>query len=183
MNFLKTTNEIDNWLKNYNINNYKILTNYQSQFCPYVVDVDEDVDISYQNLKIIPIKFRIIYGYFDCSYNQLTNLLFSPQIIYGYFYINNNKIQSLKKCPQDIKGMFDCSSNLLDKKSIIYLSKNIKDINISKNNQLEYLYGKTTKEILEESNKLKDAKKKKNYCSKLNKTLSQKDLKEKINKI
>ena len=77
------------------------------------VDVNEYVNISYKNLKEIPIRFGIINGGFNCNSNHLTSLKGCPQKISGTFYCVDNKLINLEYCPEIINDDFSCSDNNL----------------------------------------------------------------------
>ncbi len=98
------TSEVHNLCREYNINNYTI--NDMS------ISVNGSVNLSYRNLKSIPIKFKEVSGYFDCGYNQLTSLKGCPETVGGHFSCSNNQLTSLKYCPETV-GDFYCSNNHL----------------------------------------------------------------------
>jgi hypothetical protein len=96
-------------------------------------DCRDNVNLSRNNLKRMPLKFGLIennffcenneltsleggptkvYGSFYCSYNNLSNLTGSP-IVYGNFYCNNNQLTNLNGSPEIIGGDFYCSHNQL----------------------------------------------------------------------
>ena len=56
--------QIEQWLKKYGIENYTIHDNL-------VVDVDGDVNLYNQKLKVFPFQFGNVTGYFHCYNNQL----------------------------------------------------------------------------------------------------------------
>lgn len=76
-----------------------------------LIDVKDHVDLSYMELKKIPINFGKVKYNFSCSHNKLTTLEGCPQIVGGDFYCTGNKLTSLIGCPQIIGGDFDCSRN------------------------------------------------------------------------
>ena len=92
--------------KKYHIYNYTINDNGY-------IDVDYNADLSYNNLNILPLKFRSVGGYFACAGNGLKSLERSPQIVGKYFNCSNNKLTSLAGCPKNVKGSFSCGSNEL----------------------------------------------------------------------
>ncbi|MCK9477779.1 MAG: hypothetical protein M0R46_17840 [Candidatus Muirbacterium halophilum] len=139
------TSEIEAICKKYNIKNY-IINEDDS------IDVDGNVDLSHEKLKVLPLKFRKVSGNFDCGYNQLTSLEGAPQSVGGDFSCYNNQLASLEGAPQSVGGDFSCSSNQLislegapkrvgDKfwcysnnlKNIDYLPKYYKELDISNN--------------------------------------------------
>lgn len=54
------------------------------------IDVDGYVDLSYLNLKTIPLKFNKVSGGFYCYSNQLTSLVGSPNEV-GHFDCSYNE--------------------------------------------------------------------------------------------
>jgi hypothetical protein len=130
MKYIKKFNEgkksIKDWCENLNIQKYTINSNG-------TVDVDYWVDIRQKDLDILPIKFGIITGEFNCQdnklvtlkgcprkiggdfhcgWNQLTTLKYGPQYIRSY-YCNTNKLISLEGSPEKLNGSFYCVSNKL----------------------------------------------------------------------
>ncbi|MCK9477780.1 MAG: hypothetical protein M0R46_17845 [Candidatus Muirbacterium halophilum] len=112
MKYIKTfnestnTSEIEAICKKYNIKNYIINEDGS-------IDVDGNVDLYKEKLKVLPLKFRKVSGDFNCSSNKLTSLEGGPQSIGGKFYCTSNQLTSLVGCPQSIGGGFYCSSNQL----------------------------------------------------------------------
>lgn len=107
--FLKTKEEITDWLDKYEIKNYTLLENPEYG---YVVNVKNNVILGGKNLNFIPVKFHEVEGYFHCHNNQLTTLEFCPISVEGSFSITANKLTSLKGCPTTV-GDFYCSDNQL----------------------------------------------------------------------
>lgn len=130
---LTNKQDIEKWLEQYDIKNYNIFENKNND--GYIVNVNDDVNLSNKDLKAIEVQFGIVRGgfscdhnkltsllgcpeklryTFNCSYNQLTSLNGSPiEIEGGDFWCHNNKLISLEGCTQKIKGIFDCSFNQL----------------------------------------------------------------------
>ena len=110
MKYLKKFNEsiesIDSICKKYRIYNYIINPDGS-------IDVDGDVNISYRNLTILPLKFNKVSGYFYCNNNQLTSLEGSPKEISRSFSCRYNQLTSLEGSPTKIGGGFYCSGNKL----------------------------------------------------------------------
>lgn len=121
---LQTKEEIKNWLDNELIANYVIKEDL-------TVNVEGDVNLSWRQLKHIPVQFGNVYGSFYCDHNELTslegspkfvevdfncrnnlltNLLASPEVVRNYNCIEN-KLISLKGSPKRVNGLFDCSYN------------------------------------------------------------------------
>ncbi len=120
--------EIIEICKKYKITNYTI--NHDGS-----IDVDGDVDITYEGLEQLPLKFNKINGSFlcyeniltslegcpkyvgesfNCSNNQLTTLVGCPMDVIGFFGCHNNKLSSLEGSPEYIGGIFNCSNNKLN---------------------------------------------------------------------
>jgi hypothetical protein len=77
-----------------------------------LVDVDGDVNLAYQGLSKLPLKFGRVTGDFRCYYNQLTSLEGCPTEI-GDFFCHRNQLTSLEGCPTEIRGAFWCYFNQL----------------------------------------------------------------------
>lgn len=103
---LKDKNLISQWLEKMNITNYTINEDL-------TVDVNSFVYLSNQNLKSIPIQFRVVEGDFDCSQNELTSLLGSPIKVAGDFNCSENKLKTLKHSPKEVGLDFVCLKNEL----------------------------------------------------------------------
>ena len=58
-----------------------------------------DVDLSDLGLTILPVKFKVVKGTFDCSDNKLTSLEGAPREVGGYFWCGYNLVSvgKLKK--------------------------------------------------------------------------------------
>ena len=63
----KDKSEVEEILDILEIKNYTINSDL-------TVDVDNNVDISSRYLRVIPVQFRNVSGFFSCSHNQLTSL-------------------------------------------------------------------------------------------------------------
>jgi len=98
--------EIHSICKKYGITNYTINTDG-------TIDVDGSVDLSYENLTKLPLRFNYVSGYFSCNNNKLTSLDGAPQSVDGHFTCHNNKLTSLRGVPQSIGGDFWCRYNQL----------------------------------------------------------------------
>ncbi|SDK22887.1 hypothetical protein SAMN05192566_0714 [Methylophilus rhizosphaerae] len=103
---LNTPKNISKWLDKYGVKNYTINEDL-------TVDVDGSVDISDNQLKIIPVQFGKVNGYFDCSFNELTSLKGCPYDIEKYLNCSFNEITSLEYATR-VVGSFDCSYNKLN---------------------------------------------------------------------
>ena len=64
---LKTKEQIKQWLDEMGVINYVINKDL-------TVDVKGDVNLSYKNLKELPVQFGKVKGNFFCSNNQLKSL-------------------------------------------------------------------------------------------------------------
>ncbi len=81
---------------------YDYFEQLKSEGHQYIINVKRSVDISTQNLEMIPIQFYHIDGFFDCSLNQLKTLKGSPQIVKDFFNCGDNQLESLRGCSQII---------------------------------------------------------------------------------
>ena len=109
--------EIENWLKEYSINNYMISEDFY-------ITVQGNVNLNGKlNGKKLPVKFKIVDGYFDISNNNLTSLEGCPKVVTKDFNCSKNKLNSLFDCPTDV-GELDCSYNVL--KTLSYAPKEVK---------------------------------------------------------
>ena len=81
--------KIHNICKRYRIRNYTINPDGS-------IDVNGNVDLEYNELTKIPIKFNKVSGWFRVSYNQLTSLEGCPKEVGGHFYCMNNPLESLE---------------------------------------------------------------------------------------
>ena len=87
---------------------YKIYDNDLS------VDAMGPVNMSYQKLTKIPVKFKMCTSFFNCSYNELETLENAPFTIHGYFNCSYNHLKNLEKGPRLISGHYNCSHNFLN---------------------------------------------------------------------
>ncbi len=76
-------------------------------------NVEGNVDLSYSQLKEIPIAFGNVSGNFDCAGNSLNTLKNAPKVVGGYFICHGNDLTTLKNAPNYVGGYFDCDSNCL----------------------------------------------------------------------
>ena len=104
----ESNTEIDTICKKYNIVNYTINSDNS-------VDVDGDVNLWDKKLKLIPLNFNIVNGYFDCGNNNLTSLKGCPVRVGNGFYCHRNKLTSLQYSPQYMEnGDFSCGWNKIE---------------------------------------------------------------------
>ena len=110
MKHLKSFNEsiesIDSICKKYNITNYTINPDGS-------IDVNNNVDLSEENLTKLPLKFNKVIGYFTCSRNKLATLEGSPKEVGMDFYCDSNKLTTLEGCPKEVSRDFICAYNQL----------------------------------------------------------------------
>jgi hypothetical protein len=97
-----TYKQID-WLKHNNIENYYV-NNDDS------VDVNKAVNLYWNwsfdlDINIIPVKFNIIKGNFNCKHRNLTTLENCPRIVEGDFYCSSNPLTTLEYFPEIVKGV------------------------------------------------------------------------------
>lgn len=124
--------DVEKWLKDNSINNYMISEELY-------VTVQGNVNLN-QKLKgqKLPVKFKMVDGYFDISNNNLTTLEGCPKIVSRDFNCSRNKLTTLLDCPNEV-GDFDCSHNLL--KTLSYAPKEVKGSFDCSFNELESIKG------------------------------------------
>ena len=76
-------NEIEKWLKEYDIKNYTINDDF-------TIDVNGEVCVGQKNLIEFPdyIQFGVVRGNFDCSLNDLTSLRGCPREVGKGFFVH-----------------------------------------------------------------------------------------------
>lgn len=99
--------EIEAWLQKHKISNYVISKDL-------TVDVMGSVDLSYQQLVVLPFPFRAISGDFDISHNQLTSLQNAPEIVDGHFNCAHNQLKNIEGCPHSVGLTCKVDYNPLD---------------------------------------------------------------------
>ena len=129
---MKNLAEIEKWLKEHSINNYMISEDFY-------ITVQGNVNLN-QKLKVnkLPVRFKMVDGYFDISNNGLTSLDGCPKIVTRDFNCSKNKLTSLFEGPSEV-GDFDCSFNQL--KSLSYAPKEVKGNFDCSNNQIDSIKG------------------------------------------
>lgn len=114
---MKNLSEIEAWLKEHAINNFMIAEDFE-------VTVQGNVNLNEKlNGKKLPIKFKMVDGYFDISNNNLTTLEGCPKIVTKDFNCSKNKLVSLFDGPTEA-GEFDCSHNNI--KTLSYAPKEVR---------------------------------------------------------
>ena len=100
---MKTKQKIEEFLKQYNINNYTINDDLS-------VDVDGDVNLSEQNFEELPVNFGKVTGYFYCeSCPNLITLEGAPKEMgKNLWCCSCINLISLKGFPKEIVGYFGC---------------------------------------------------------------------------
>jgi len=88
------------------IENYKFNDDFS-------IDVNGNVDLSFNDLTKLPFKFRNVSGDFYCNNNNLTSLEGSPKTVGCGFYCSANNLESLEGSPKTVGGDFYCVSNNL----------------------------------------------------------------------
>ena len=99
---------IENWLKEYDIQNYTIKDDF-------TIDVDGSIYLNNRNLEEFPdyIQFGVVKGFFDCSFNKLTSLEGAPEKVGEAFSCNHNRLTSLEGAPKRVRRSFNCDHNKL----------------------------------------------------------------------
>ena len=95
--------DIDESCKQYGIKNYTINPDGS-------IDVDY-VDLRWEKLIKLPLKFNKINSSFYCHYNKLTSLEVSPIEVNGDFDCHNNNLTSFEFALKIIRGDFICTDN------------------------------------------------------------------------
>ena len=101
-------NEIEKWLKEYDIKNYTINDDF-------TIYVNGNVNLFRRDLVEFPdyIQFEIVKGNFNCGSNKLTSLRGCPREVGRIFYCDINKLTSLEGAPKEVGENFYCSYNQL----------------------------------------------------------------------
>lgn len=143
---LRSIAKIEAWLKEYSINNYVI-----SEDSQVTVYGNVDLNNKLKDYSVLPIKFKLVDGYFDISNNHLTSLEFCPNTVNKDFNCSNNELSSLFGCPEKV-GDFNCSYNKLT--NLSYAPKDVKGYFDCSNNKLKSLKGspRTIKDFYKCSN-------------------------------
>ena len=77
------------------------------------IDVAGDVDLSFNDLTELPLRFNKVTGNFNCGGNNLTTLKGCPRWIGGNFICSYNQLTSLEFSPDYVGGGFWCQYNNL----------------------------------------------------------------------
>jgi len=93
-------------LRDYGIKNYTINSDG-------TIDVDGNVNLTYQHLTKLPLIFGKVSGYFNCNNSFLTTLEGCPQSVSGNFSCASNQLISLEFCPKSVGGNFNFRNNQL----------------------------------------------------------------------
>ena len=101
-------NEIEKWLKEYDIKNYTINDDF-------TINVSGNVNLFRRDLTEFPdyIQFGVVRGNFVCTDNNLTSLRGVPREVGQGFYCDINKLTSLEGAPEKVGEKFDCNYNQL----------------------------------------------------------------------
>ena len=95
----KTKEQIKQWLDLMDIKNYVINKDL-------TVDIEGNADLSYKNLKELPVQFGKVRRDFFCQNNQLKSLKGAPQKVRRDFYCYNNQLKSIPKWIKNIKDVY-----------------------------------------------------------------------------
>ena len=99
-----TKEEINKICKEYGINSCTINKDMS-------IDVDGDVDLSYQKFKQLPLTFNKVSGDFYCDSSNLTSLQGSPKEVGKDFLCSDCiNLTSLQGAPKEVSGNFSCCS-------------------------------------------------------------------------
>jgi len=150
---MKSFSAVEKWLMQHSIENYTISDDLY-------VTVHGSVNLNGKlNESELPVKFKVVNGYFDisdngleslegcpekvgkdfnCSKNRLDSLLGAPSKV-GDFDCSSNRLTSLSYCPKEVIGFFNCSNNEIT--SIKGSPRTIKGYYKCNNNKIESLRG------------------------------------------
>ena len=78
------------------------------------IDVIGNVSINRQGITELPIRFRNVYGSFNCYSNELTTLKGCPNRVGGDFVCSWNQLKTLEHSPQIVVGNYYCHNNKLE---------------------------------------------------------------------
>ena len=92
--------------KRYKITNYTINDDGS-------IDVNGNVNLSFNYLIELPLRFNKVTGSFNCGNNNLTSLKGSPRWVGSSFYCNWNRLTSLEFGPEYVGSYFSCRYNNL----------------------------------------------------------------------
>lgn len=96
---------IKEWLKKYDIRNYKINNDN-------TIDVNGDIDLNHYSKPELPsyIQFNIINGIFTINHSKLKTLRGCPQEVTDIFQcMNCTSLKTLEGGPKKVGGEFNCS--------------------------------------------------------------------------
>lgn len=98
------------------------------------IDINETVNLSNHNLKVLPFRFGLIDGDFICNNNLLKNLKNSPQMVKGTFSCEYNLLTSLKGAPKEVGQHFIFTGNSVS--SFKYLPLKVQGNIVSNSNPI-----------------------------------------------
>lgn len=120
---------IRQWLLKHQINKFALDSDDK-------INVFQDVNLSSQHLKMLPIEFGIVYGNFDISYNQLTSLIGFPEVIHGFLNASHNQLTRIDFLPHEVLNKMDFSHNQIKTLNLSFIPKEVKKLFLH-NNLLE----------------------------------------------
>lgn len=116
-----TKDELRYLCRIYNIHNYTIRKDAQG----FLIDVHDDVMISWEILIRVPIRFGVVNGDLCLSSNEIVDMSSDFDIICnevtGHFDCSFNKLTTLRGCPSKVGGKFFCFGNELPIEAYHYL--------------------------------------------------------------
>ena len=97
--------DIEAWCEEMGIQNYTINSKGE-------IDVDGNVELTYNKFKELPYKFGTVVGIFRLfGCKNLTSLKNCPNIVRGYFSCNGcRQLDSLEGCPKEVNNGFFCTN-------------------------------------------------------------------------
>ncbi len=99
--------EIHNLCRKYGIIDYTINSDMS-------ISVNGHVDLTFKNLKSIPIALKEVSGDFFCGDNQLTSLKYCPETVGGGFNCYRNQLTNFDGLPEFFERPIYLSGNPVD---------------------------------------------------------------------
>ena len=107
--YLKTKDDIANWLDAMQIRKYNINTNLTVDVhVEVIIDGDENRHISKADLIALPIQFNKVFGNFTTLNTSLATLRGMPKYVQGHFNVGYNNLQNLDYMPATVVGSIFC---------------------------------------------------------------------------
>lgn len=105
------TKFIDNFLRQYSIQNYKINTD-GTVLVMGNVDFKQKLIINIKGNFMLSIKFSLVSGDFNISNTSIVVLKGCPTVVGGSFICNFNNLKTLNYSPRSVGGDYVCNKNI-----------------------------------------------------------------------